>query len=205
MSTFTAEFPHLAHQVSDLDVDQLIAKATKFSTNFQPRIVFISSTDLNKKFGHHLIHPVYCCKSMHDFLKIGLDRHGCVIVVDENRAECSTRHLRELLTSRTTQPFEIIPYSQPNEHQLLNEIKDSCQRVMHLISLERTISHTAQKIVSSNPRASTASGYNHKSSNSVEYKVSQNLIRSRVSEVIDPKPEEFLRDAISQIRKTQKS
>ena len=116
------------------DVDQLIAEATKFSTNFQPWVVFISSTDLNKKFGHHLIHPVYCCKSMHDFLKIGLDRHGCVIVVDENRAECSTLHLRELLISRTTQPFEIIPYSQTNEHQLLNEIKNSCQRVMHLIS-----------------------------------------------------------------------
>ena len=125
MSTFTAEFPHLAHQVSDLDVDQLIAEATKFSTNFQPWVVFISSADLNKKFGHHLIHPVYCCKSMHDFLKIGLDRHGCVIVVDENRAECSTLHLRELLISRTTQPFEIIPYSQTNEHQLLNEIKNS--------------------------------------------------------------------------------
>ena len=143
-------------------------------------------------------------QSMHDFLKIGLDRHGCVIVVDENRAECSP-HLRELLISRTTQPFEIIPCSQTNEHQLLNEIKNSCQRVMHLISLERTISHTAQKIVSSNPRASTVSGYNHKSSNSVEYKVSQNLISSRVSQVIDQKPEEFLRDAISQIRKPQKS
>ncbi|MEK9772512.1 MAG: hypothetical protein VW576_03000 [Opitutae bacterium] len=201
MSTFTAEFPHLAHQVSELNVDELIKEANERSSNYHPLVVFLSTSKLEEKFSHHFDYPVFTCKSLHDFLKIGLDRNPSVLVVDEDRAECSTHQLRQLLSSRMKQPFEVIPYSPQNEDELLVGIKNACQRMQQFLSIESSISHTASKIASPNSRVSTILDQDCEPSDLFTYKVSRKLLRKRVAEKIDLKPEEFLEEAICKIRK----
>ncbi len=195
MSASTAEYPHIAHQVNELNLDKLLEQVTHLSSNYKPLVVFISATVWEEKIGSSLSYPFFTCQSIHDFLRIGLNLLPCVMVVDEDRAECSTHELKQLLSNRTEYPFELIDGSTVNENELVEKINDACRRIESIASIENTIAYPDKPVdrLGNTIELSRSSGFSK----------NKNLLRTKITEYIDQKPEEFLSEAISKIRNPQ--
>ena len=203
MNTSSAEFPKLVHLVSELDIEKLLQNSNQCFSNYEPLLVFLTGSNIVDTIGHHFAFPIFSCKSLHDFLRIGLYRHASVLVVEKHRGECSLPHLKQLLSTRAELPIEIISFSQINENHLIESIVTAYRKVQNLVSVEFSISKYAEKLLSENTKSLDTHRKSSPKSRMQRFKISQNLIRTRVAETIQQKPEVFLKGAISQIREAK--
>ena len=200
MNTSVTNFPHLDTELSQFSVYQLLHEAQDAPKNLNPKVIFLACSGLIEQIGTRLGFSVFECNNLHDFLRIGLNRNSFVLVTIGKRQECSLSKLKELLSVRTKHPFSIIVHDQQNGEELLLEIQKEYQKVQKLASIEKIISEKAEEIVNREPKLSGQSNsFNLIQRN--EYKYSREFLRLRVSEFIEKKPEDFLENAINQIRK----
>jgi len=201
MSTSALDSPTLYQKVNALNLDQFLSDALDGSSRLKPVVVFISSTNWQKKIANCLMESTFKCHSLHHMLRLGLHHNPFVLVVSENRAECSTNGLKQILSSRSKQPFEIICDSELNDPLLIKEIKEACERVKKLTSIENSIDHFAKDFATEQSPLLRTQDNPQVRSNVNDFIEGRNLLKSRIMDLIENKPEDFLKEAISKIRK----
>jgi hypothetical protein len=201
MSSSTLDSPTLYQKVNALNLDQFLSDALDDSSGYTPIVVFISSTNWQEKIASCLKESTFTCHSLHDMLRLGFHHNPFVLVVSKNRAECSTNELQQILSSRSKQPFEIVCHSKINDLELIDAIKKACDRVKKTASIENSIDRTAKGFTADSSPKTTLEGNLPDRCNINEYSEGRNLLKSRIIDYIENKPEDFLKEAISKIRK----
>ena len=201
MYTFTKRTPELAEQINAIDLEHLLENAFNSAKDFNPRIVFISEHEWFSVMSDLPEYSCFFCSSVHEFLRIGLHHCPCVIITIQRRAECSSSALRQILSTRIKKPCEVLTFQNTTEDQVIETIKAAYQRVQNLMSVEHSVSQEAENFITGRPRSPINIGQNSEPPTIHKIKISEKLLRSRVAELIQTKPEDFLREAIDQIRK----
>lgn len=201
MYTFTKHTPELAEQINAIDLEHLLENASNSAKSFEPRIIFISEHDWFSVMSDLPEYSCFSCSSVHEFLRIGLHHYPCVIITIQDRAECSSSSLRQILSTRIKKPCEVLTFQNTTENQVIETIKAAYQRVQNLMSVEHSISQEAEKFITGRFLSPMEIAQNIEPPVMHKIKISEKLIRSRVADLIQTKPEEFLREAIDQIRK----
>ena len=200
MSTSTMEFPSIAKKVNCIDFTELYEQATDIHTKSQVMVVLLS---WDKKFvptlESEIENPIIRCRSLHNFLRQGLNQCSCVLVLLEERAECSTKNLKNLIDARSQKPIELITCKNQSKDSLIPLIKKASSRVQKLLAMETTVEHSARKIIKEKINSIPHNRYHHKTLESSEYLYAKSLIRCKASEQIENAPEKFLEEAISKI------
>ena len=205
MATSALDSPTLYQKINALNLNQFLSDALDGSSGLTPIVVFISSTNCHDKIANCLKESTFKCHSLHEMLRLGLHHNPFVLVVSEKRAECSTKGLKQILSARSKQPYEIICDSEVNAPQLIDQIMEACERVKRIASIENSIDHFAKDFAHEQSHQRTPQG-NPTDRNSVsDFKEGRNLLKSRIMDFIENKPEDFLKEAISKIRESPSS
>jgi len=193
MSTSTPESPKVAHQISESRINQLLDSEMKISDH-QPLVVFISDCPDREEIASKLSVPSFQCSSVHEFLRLGLNHRACVLVVSEQRAECSFENLQELLKRRAHHPIEVVSFNHSNNQlvHLSEKIEQSVTQLTEIQLVDPRLSHSNRGKFSDS--GTIANRVIHKEEEN------ENSPNDRMNEGIHSKPEEYLRQAISKIR-----
>ena len=196
MNASTKEFPTLSQRVSELDLTDLLDHASSSNPKTEISIILLS---VDPKFLPSIDtiydNPVVRCRSFHDFLRQGHHRTACVLVTPGNRAECSSTHLKDLLSARSSRPFEVIVHDNGNENLLIDLIHKAITRIQESIAIDSTVEYSTRMIVKEklNDRGARLAS-------TPEYQFTKELIQLKVLQQIETEPENFLKAAITKIK-----
>ena len=148
MNASTKEFPTLSQRVGELDLPNLLDHASISNPKTEISIVFLSVDpkflpNIDRSFDN----PVLRCKSFHDFLRQGHHKAACVLVIPGERAECSTAHLEDLLSARTSKPFEVIVHDDTTDNDLIDLIHNAITRIQESVTVDSTVEYSTQMLV----------------------------------------------------------
>jgi hypothetical protein len=201
MNTNTQSLKHLREEIDSLPLSDLVTDAFRQSDKFKTSIVLISAEKLKRTISSVTDADIFSCATLHDFLRLGLNHHSCVIVVSKILAECSIEEIEKLLSKRMAKKaYSIVLYDEKHDHELLEEIKKASQEVSELSSVERVIKTGTDNVLRNFERKMTRTSFHKESNRLLEFKFSQNLIREKTYQMINEKPELFLGNAIKNIR-----
>ena len=196
MNASTQEFPTLSQRVSELDLTDLLDHASSSSPETEISIILLS-VDPNFLPSIDAIydHQVVRCRSFHDFLRVGHHKTACVLIAPGNRAECSSTHLKNLLSARSRIPFEVIVHDSGNENLLIDLIHKAITRIQESIAIDSTVECSTRMIVKEklNDRGARLAS-------TPEYQFTKELIQLKVLQQIETEPENFLKAAITKIK-----
>ena len=148
MNASLKEFPTLSQRVSELDLANLLDHASLSNPKTEISIVLLSVDEnflpnIDRKYDN----PVLRCKSFHDFLRQGHHKSACVLVTKGERAECSSTHLKDLPSARTSKPFEVIVHDGTTDDDLIDLIHNAITRVQEFMVVDSTVEYSTQMIV----------------------------------------------------------
>ena len=204
MSSSSNPIPAIVENVSRLNIEKLINDASQKAPSHHPLVVFIGFLKLPPQLIEELLFPYFQTQTLHEFFRLGLNQYQCVIVLDEIRAECSLKNLNKLIAKRSNGAFEVISRQKNSTTNLTVEINQACSRVRHLSAIEDSIATTTAQILNQLDSDNTPSDEGRSIHQSKDFKTTQSLLSNRVMEHMREKPEKFLKNAISEIRKDQK-
>jgi len=198
MNASTKEFPTLSQRVSELDLPNLLDHASISNPRTEISIVLLSVDpkflpNIDRSFDN----PVLRCKSFHDFLRQGHHKSACVLITQGERAECSSTHLEDLLSARTSKPFEVIAHDGTTENDLIDLIHNAITRIQEFMAVDSTVEYSTQMIVKERLNESDS-----RLSRTPEYRFTKELIQLKVLQQIEAEPENFLKAAITNIKST---
>jgi hypothetical protein len=196
MNASTKEFPTLSQRVSELDLTNLLDHASISNPKTEISIVLLS---VDPKFlpniDRRYDNPVLRCKSFHDFLRQGHHKAACVLVTPGDRAECSSTHLEDLLSARTSKPFEVIVHDGTIDNNLTDLIHNAITRIQESLTVDSTVKYSTQMLVKERLNESDS-----RLSSTPEYQFTKELIQLKVLQQIKAEPENFLKAAIKKIK-----
>ena len=196
MNASLKEFPTLSQRVSELDLANLLDHASLSNPKTEISIVLLSVDEnflpnIDRKYDN----PVLRCKSFHDFLRQGHHKSACVLVTKGERAECSSTHLKDLLSARTSKPFEVIVYDGTTDDDLIDLIHNAITRIQEFMAVDSTVEYSTQMIVKERLNENDS-----RLSSTPEYQFTKELIQLKVLQQIETEPENFLKAAITKIK-----
>jgi hypothetical protein len=196
MNASTKEFPTLSQRVGELDLANLLDHASISNPKTEISIVLLS---VDPKFlpniDRRYDNPVLSCKSFHDFLRRGHHKAACVLVTPGDRAECSSTHLEDLLSARTSKPFEVIVLDGNIDNDLTDLIHNAITRIQESLTVDSTVKYSTQMLVKERLNESDS-----RLSSTPEYQFTKELIQLKVLQQIKAEPENFLKAAIKKIK-----
>ena len=206
MNTNTQSLKHLRQEIDSLPLSDLVTDAFRQSEKFKTSIVLISAEKLKGKISKVMDTDIFFCATLHDFLRLGLNHHSCVIVVSKILAECSIEEIEKLLSKRMAKKaYSIVLHDEKPDDELLEEIIKASLEVSRLSSMERVIKIGTDNVIRNHERKMTPKSLNKGSNRLIEFEFSQNLIREKTYRMINENPDIFLKDAIKNIRKPSSS
>jgi len=196
MNASTKEFPTLSQRVGGLDLPNLLDHASISNPRTEISIVLLSVDpkflpNIDRSFDN----PVLRCKSFHDFLRQGHHKAACVLVIPGERAECSTAHLEDLLSARTSKPFEVIVHDDTTDNDLIDLIHNAITRIQESVTVDSTVEYSTQMLVKERLNENDS-----RLSSTPEYQFTKELIQLKVLQQIEAEPENFLKAAIKKIK-----
>ena len=196
MNASLKEFPTLSQRVSELNLANLLDHASLSNPKTEISIVLLSVDEnflpnIDRKYDN----PVLRCKSFHDFLRQGHHKTACVLVTQGERAECSSTHLKDLLSARTSKPFEVIVYDGTTDDDLIDLIHNAITRIQEFMAVDSTVEYSTQMIVKERLNENDS-----RLSSTPEYQFTKELIQLKVLQQIETEPENFLKAAITKIK-----
>lgn len=198
MNASLKEFPTLSQRVSELDLSNLLDHASFSNPKTAISIVILSVDEnflpnIDRKYDNAVLR----CKSFHDFLRQGHHKSACVLITQGERAECSSTHLEDLLSARTSKPFEVIAHDGTTENDLIDLIHNAITRIQEFMAVDSTVEYSTQMIVKERLNESDS-----RLSRTPEYRFTKELIQLKVLQQIEAEPENFLKAAITNIKST---
>ena len=196
MNASLKEYPTLSQRVSELNLANLLDHASFSNPKTEISIVLLSVDEnflpnIDRKYDN----PVLRCKSFHDFLRQGHHKAACVLVTKGERAECSSTHLKDLLSARTSKPFEVIVYDGTTDDDLIDLIHNAITRIQEFMAVDSTVEYSTQMIVKERLNENDS-----RLSSTPEYQFTKELIQLKVLQQIEAEPENFLKAAITKIK-----
>ena len=196
MNASLKEFPTLSQRVSELNLANLLDHASFSNPKTEISIVLLSVDEnflpnIDRKYDN----PVLRCKSFHDFLRQGHHKAACVLVTQGERAECSSTQLKDLLSARTSKPFEVIVYDGTTDDDLIDLIHNAITRIQEFMVVDSTVEYSTQMIVKERLNENDS-----RLSSTPEYQFTKELIQLKVLQQIETEPENFLKAAITKIK-----
>ena len=196
MNASTKEFPTLSQRVSELDLTDLLDHASSSNPETEILIILLSvHSNFLPSIDTIYDNPVVRCRSFHDFLRLGHHKSACVLIAPENRAECSSTHLEDLLSARSSKPFEVIVHDSGNENLLIDLIHKAITRIQESITIDSTVEYSTRMVVKEKLPERDA-----RLSSTPEYQFTKELIQLKVLQQIEAEPENFLKAAITKIK-----
>ena len=196
MNASLKEFPTLSQRVSELDISNLLDHASFSNPKTAISIVILSVDEnflpnIDRKYDNAVLR----CKSFHDFLRQGHHKAACVLVTPGDRAECSSTHLEDLLSARTSKPFEVIVHDGTTDNDLIDLIHNAITRIQESVTVNSTVKYSTQMLVKERLNESDS-----RLSSTPGYQVTKELIKLKVLQQIKAEPENFLKAAIKKIK-----
>ena len=182
--------------IETINLDQLIEEAASDYRKEEICLVLFGTASQYASRIENLKLEYFTCNDLAGFFALGLDRYAAILIFNEEPAECSLDNLNTLLETRSNLPREIVTLIDSPEENLEQTLLSAYERVQRVSSIENKIWQLSQD--AHYPESRTGSGLGTPKRN---LRLTQDLIRARVIDKINQAPEEFLKEAISNIRK----